>query len=114
MQYFLSVQEFQQEPLFDASMMVHFRKRFPVEDVARINEYVCTGKWPEAGRGVDRNSVASSKVPERNDKDDDSDSRMMTRAVSLQREAAVESLPRARKIPTHQRKSGTGKRTRES
>ena len=73
MQYFLSVQEFQQEPLFDASMMVHFRKRFPVEDVARINEYVCTGKWPEAGRGVDRNSVASSKVPERNDKDDDSD-----------------------------------------
>ena len=29
-------------------------------------------------------------------------------------EAAVEILPRARKIPTLQRKSGTGKRTRES
>ena len=56
MQYFLGLHEFQQEPLFDASMMVHFRKRFPVEDVAKINEYVCTGKWPEAGRSVDRNA----------------------------------------------------------
>ena len=55
MQYFLGLHEFRQEPLFDPSMMVHFRKRFPVEDVARINEYVCTGKWPEDGRNVDRN-----------------------------------------------------------
>ena len=38
MQYFLGLHEFQQEPLFDPSMMVHFRKRFPVEEVARINE----------------------------------------------------------------------------
>ena len=55
MQYFLGLHEFTQEPLFDASMMVHFRKRFPVEDVAKINEYICTGKWPEGGRNVDRN-----------------------------------------------------------
>ncbi len=59
MQYFLGLHEFTQEPLFDASMMVHFRKRFPVEDVARINEYVCTGKWPEGGRNVDRNDGVS-------------------------------------------------------
>lgn len=44
MQYFLGLHEFQTEPLFDPSMMVHFRKRFPVEEVAKINEYVCTGK----------------------------------------------------------------------
>ena len=55
MQYFLGLHEFQMEPLFDPSMMVHFRKRFPVEDVAKINEYVCTGKWPEEPRNVDRN-----------------------------------------------------------
>ena len=55
MQYFLGLHVFQQEPLFDPSMMVHFRKRFPVEEVAKINEYVCTGKWPENGRNVDRN-----------------------------------------------------------
>lgn len=36
-------------------MMVHFRKRFPVEEVAKISEYVCIGKWPEEPRNVDRN-----------------------------------------------------------
>lgn len=55
MQYFLGLHEFQAERLFDPSMMVHFRKRFPVEEVAKINEYVCTGKWPEEQRNVDRN-----------------------------------------------------------
>ena len=55
MQYFVGLHEFHAEPLFDPSMMVHFRKRFPVEEVAKINEYVCTGKWPEKQRDVDRN-----------------------------------------------------------
>lgn len=55
MQYFVGLNEFHPEPLFDSSMMVHFRKRFPVEEVAKINEYVCTGKWPEEQRKVDRN-----------------------------------------------------------
>lgn len=73
MQYFLGLHEFQQEPLFDASMMVHFRKRFPVEDVAKINEYVCTRKWPEAGRSVDRNSEKASGHPEGKDDDHDDD-----------------------------------------
>lgn len=55
MQYFVGLHEFHPEPLFDPSMMVHFRKRFPVEEVAKINEYICTGKWPEGQRNVDRN-----------------------------------------------------------
>ena len=55
MQYFVGLREFYAEPLFDPTMMVHFRKRFPVEEVAKINEYVCTGKWPEEQRNVDRN-----------------------------------------------------------
>ena len=72
MQYFLGLHEFQQEPLFDASMMVHFRKRFPVEDVAKINEYVCTGKWPEANRSVDRNAEkATDQEEEKDDNHDD-------------------------------------------
>ena len=45
-QYFLGLKEFRDEPLFDASMMVHFRKRFPFEELVKINEYICTGKWP--------------------------------------------------------------------
>ena len=71
MQYFLGLHEFQQEPLFDPSMMVHFRKRFPVEEVARINEYVCTGKWPEDGRDVDRNDGVPEALPEADTEDDD-------------------------------------------
>lgn len=69
MQYFLGLHEFRQEPLFDPSMMVHFRKRFPVEDVARINEYVCTGKWPEDGRNVDRNDEPEQETEDDNHND---------------------------------------------
>ena len=55
MQYFVGLYEFTPSPLFDSSMMVHFRKRFPVNFVADVNEYICTGKWPESSRDVDRN-----------------------------------------------------------
>lgn len=55
MQYFLGLEEFETEALFDPSMMVHFRKRFPVEQVAKINEFICTGVWPEEMRNVDGN-----------------------------------------------------------
>ncbi len=55
MQYFLGLKEFNPEPLFDSSMMVHFRKRFPVNFVADVNEYLCTGKWAKDSRNVDRN-----------------------------------------------------------
>ena len=55
MQYFVGLHEFHSEPLYDASEMVYFRKRFPVEEVAKINESVCTGQWPEEQRNVDRN-----------------------------------------------------------
>lgn len=63
MQYFVGLHEFHPEALFDPSMMVHFRKRFPVEDVAKINEYVCTGKWPEGERNVDRNDNDAGDEP---------------------------------------------------
>lgn len=54
-QYCLGLHEFHTEPLFDPSMMAHFRKRFPIEFVAKVNEYIYTGKWPEEVRDVDRN-----------------------------------------------------------
>lgn len=38
MQYFLGLPEFKSTPLFDSSMMVHFRKRFNVEAMKKINE----------------------------------------------------------------------------
>ncbi len=42
-QCFLGLREFQMEPLFDPSMMVHFRKRFPVEEVAESTNIVGFG-----------------------------------------------------------------------
>jgi hypothetical protein len=40
MQYFLGLKAFMAEPLFDASMMVHFRKRFPAEFIEKVNEEI--------------------------------------------------------------------------
>ena len=47
LQYFLGLQEYQGSPLFDPSMMVHFRKRFTPEFIVQVNEFICTGKWPD-------------------------------------------------------------------
>ena len=38
MQYFLGLHEYRDTPLFDASMMVHFRKRFPAARIEEINK----------------------------------------------------------------------------
>ena len=38
LQYFLGFNEYQEEPPFDASMMVHFRKRLSAEYLSEINE----------------------------------------------------------------------------
>ena len=38
LQYFLGLHEYQTQPLFDASMMTYFRKRFTAEDISKINE----------------------------------------------------------------------------
>ena len=62
-QYYLGLPAFKEEPLFDASMMVHFRKRFPVEFIAEVNEYICTGKWPDEKKKVDRNEDDNNNTP---------------------------------------------------
>ena len=47
MQYFLGLHEFKAQPLFDPSMMTHFRKRFSKEDIAKINEELYRRQHPE-------------------------------------------------------------------
>ena len=75
-QYFVGLKEFRTEPLFDASMMVHFRKRFGPEMVAKINErlYEQTnpqekdppdglgGESPEDGTGTQEDSSTNKGV----------------------------------------------------
>ena len=48
-QHFLGLTEFHVEPLFDSSMMVYFRKRFPENIINAVNEYICSdgSMWPE-------------------------------------------------------------------
>lgn len=60
MQYFLGLEDFNQNTLFDSSMMVHFRKRFTIKFISEVNEYVCTGKWPEDNNPEDTNPPKES------------------------------------------------------
>jgi len=56
LQYFLGLMEYQDKPLFDHSMMTHFRKRFDKEILIDINEKIVES----AMKGIDNNEVCSS------------------------------------------------------
>ena len=103
MQYFLGLKEFQDEPLFDSSMMVHFRNRFPVNEVAKINEYVCTGKWPEALRDVDRNHGVEEVI------DDDDDDTPTSGSNSSASQTKSKPNPNTSKKKMKNRKKNRGK-----
>ena len=60
-QYFLGYHEFQKEPVFDASMMTHFRKRFNMDAVNKINEELVQQAWEKT----------ETKYTEQEDNDED-------------------------------------------
>jgi len=64
LQYFLGLSEYSNEAPFEASMMVHFRKRLSLEIVGQINE----GVVKESGKGKTSNPVTQE---EKKDKDGD-------------------------------------------
>ena len=107
MQYFVGLHEFHAEPLFDPSMMVHFRKRFPVEEVAKINEYVCTGKWPEGQRNVDRNDDG-------NDTDDGNGGNEPPASGSINEESGTKTSKRKANPNTSKKKQTRRKRIGEN
>jgi transposase, IS5 family len=43
LQYFLGLEEFSNEDPFEASMLVHFRKRFSLEMIGEVNESLVDG-----------------------------------------------------------------------
>jgi hypothetical protein len=63
MQFFLGVAGYSNKPLFDPSMMVHFRKRFSKKDLNLINELIA-----ERGKDMVMDTVAS--LPNDDDSDD--------------------------------------------
>ena len=63
-QYFLGLEEFTEDELFDSSMMVHFRKRFPAHVIEEINEAIFVAKAKEK-------AIEQPKSEPENDWDDD-------------------------------------------
>jgi hypothetical protein len=61
LQYFLGLSEYRDEAPFEASMMVHFRKRLNLEIIGRINEQVVK-------QSIEPNQEKT--ITEKNDKDD--------------------------------------------
>ena len=104
MQYFLGLHVFQQEPLFDPSMMVHFRKRFPVEEVAKINEYVCTGKWPENGRNVDRNDGVEDLPKDDSDDTEDGSGQVPSDSEGTEEKQSGKKSTKGKKNPNSRKK----------
>jgi IS5 family transposase len=51
LQYFLGFHEFRDEAPFDPSMYVHFRKRFSLEQLGRINEAIVQAEKAEGQQG---------------------------------------------------------------
>jgi len=62
MQYFLGLSGFKQEPLFDPSLMVYFRRRLSGEPLARISEMVAIS---EAKRRMEEKAEKERKREER-------------------------------------------------
>ena len=65
MQYFLGLSAFHQEPLFDETMMVLFRKRFPKEKLDQINEEIyrrSNPPKPPDGGGNDGTMILDATV----------------------------------------------------
>jgi transposase, IS5 family len=67
LQYFLSLSKFTQEAPFDASMLVHFRKRISDELVSSINEKVIEAAISKQ----DTSTRASSDKQQKNDNNDE-------------------------------------------
>ncbi|MEO1390534.1 MAG: IS5 family transposase [Cyanobacteria bacterium J06634_6] len=75
LQYFLGYSEYQDEAPFDASMLVHFRKRLSLEMVAQVNEQLVAAMLCEAQASAEVESATDSPTTEvlgeGNDYDDD-------------------------------------------
>ena len=112
MQYFLGLHAFEDQPLFNPSMMVHFRKRFPVDEAAKINEYFCTGKRPEGMREVDGNRVKESDEHDEQDEQDNDESAATPSEEEIGKEPAKKKSKGKRNRNTSKKKEKRRKKNR--
>ena len=65
LQYFIGLRKFTNDAPFDPSMMVHFRKRFSLEDLQEINEKIVSAQLGRDDKdSSDSNSDSSSSDPD--------------------------------------------------
>jgi hypothetical protein len=69
-QYFLGLPGYQERAPFDASLMVHFRKRFPQEVINEINELIAKSSAKNAGNDKDDNTPKPSSGDDINSESD--------------------------------------------
>jgi hypothetical protein len=61
LQYFIGYGEYRDEEPFEASMMVHFRKRLGLEELSGINELIHSKHWKQKKRVQDQNKDREDK-----------------------------------------------------
>ena len=71
LQYFLGLPEYQDKPLFDNSMMTHFRKRFDKDILSDINEKIVEFAMKKE-QNIEAESSGETKERSDNDKNDSS------------------------------------------
>lgn len=72
-QYFVGLKEFRTEPLFEASMMVHFRKRFGTEGIGNINEILYARSQLKAKADEEARKADEADKAEKGDTSDETD-----------------------------------------
>lgn len=73
LQYFLGLSEYQLQAPFDASMMVHFRKRLSLKRIAQINDIIVSRIIAEDTATETSEAEPSPAADERDDSDNDKD-----------------------------------------
>lgn len=67
LQYFAGFREYCDEPPFDFSLMVHFRKRFNLETMQEINEMICLAEQDNKDEDDDPPPTVSGEPPKTNE-----------------------------------------------
>lgn len=62
LQYFIGLKSYRNEPLFEASMLVHFRQRLEIDLVNKINIKICEEGRGEVGTEKKLSRVAKKRV----------------------------------------------------
>jgi hypothetical protein len=64
LQYFIGLEEYCQEPPFDASMLVHFRQRINVNLVNKVNQRVVKRRQENNSKTSQENSTEGEEISE--------------------------------------------------